>query len=349
MTATDQTCFDLVAATGRLWMLGNIRSLPGICRADASHDSRPNVSPPTDIRQVAKSLTPRKRHSKHGKSQKIRIKRQLSNIFKSVAASYKPSPLGYGSPPTRTSPFRRPESPASPSPLRYTTPTNSPTKVASGTGALRLTPGRQSSDFLVASSQMSFRAAQRDTPQALSSSSALSQLQPAQVRTLRDGFQILDRDCDGVVNREDIADMLSQLGLPNSASDVSQFFPPSKPQTITLAAFLNSLAETLCEMSPSPELLSAFSAFDNDDSGQVDLAELRDSLLNTAPEAGEKALTATEVDRVINGFTGRRAFNRNINAQLGGKKGEVFKYNEFVASIMGSNGAAEGSLNDHSE
>ncbi|KAG6251283.1 hypothetical protein E4U24_001319 [Claviceps purpurea] len=267
----------------------------------------------------------------------------------SVAASYKPSPLGYGSPPTRTSPFRRPESPASPSPLRHTTPTNSPTKGASGTGALRLTPGRQSSGFLMTSPQMSFRAAQRDTAQALSSSNALSQLHPAQVRTLRDGFQILDRDCDGVVNREDVADMLSQLGLPNSASDVSQFFPPSKPQTITLAAFLNSLAETLCEMSPSPELLSAFSAFDDDDSGQVDWAELRDSLLNTAPEAGEKALTAAEVDRVINGFTGRRAFNRNINAQLSGKKGEVFKYNEFVASIMGSNGAAEGSPNDHSE
>lgn len=142
---------------------------------------------------------------------------------------------------------------------------------------------------------------------------------------------------------------IARTGLPNSASDVSQFFPPSKPQTITLAAFLNSLAETLCEMSPSPELLSAFSAFDDDDSGQVDWAELRDSLLNTAPEAGEKALTAAEVDRVINGFTGRRAFNRNINAQLSGKKGEVFKYNEFVASIMGSNGAAEGSPNDHSE
>ena len=41
---------------------------------------------------------------------------------------------------------------------------------------------------------------------------ALSQLQPAQVRTLRDGFQILDRDSDGIVNREDVADMLTQLG-----------------------------------------------------------------------------------------------------------------------------------------
>ncbi len=29
---------------------------------------------------------------------------------------------------------------------------------------------------------------------------------------LRDGFQILDRDSDGIVNRDDVADMLNQLG-----------------------------------------------------------------------------------------------------------------------------------------
>ncbi|TWU75802.1 hypothetical protein ED733_004093 [Metarhizium rileyi] len=185
--------------------------------------------------------------------------------------------------------------------------------------------------------------------QPLGSGSALSQLQPTQVRTLRDGFQILDRDCDGVVNREDVADMLSQLGLPNGAPDVSPFFPPSKPQTIALAAFLNSLAETLCQLSPSAELLSAFSAFDDDDSGQVDWTELRNALLNTAPEPGERSLTAAEVDGIVNGFTGRRAFNRNINAQLGSKKGEVFKYHEFVNSIMGSNGLSEGPSQEHAE
>ncbi|KZZ95896.1 EF-hand-like domain protein [Moelleriella libera RCEF 2490] len=178
--------------------------------------------------------------------------------------------------------------------------------------------------------------------QPLGSGNALSQLQPSQVRTLRDGFQILDRDCDGVVNRDDVADMLSQLGLPNSASEVSQFFPPSKPQTIALAAFLNTLAETLSQLSPGPELLSAFSAFDDDDSGQVDWAELRDALLNTAPEPGERSLTASEVDRVVNGFTGRRAFNRSIHAQLGAKKGDVFKYTDFVTSVVGSNGSADG-------
>ena len=41
---------------------------------------------------------------------------------------------------------------------------------------------------------------------------ALSKLQPAQVRELREGFQILDRDSDGHVGRDDVADMLTQLG-----------------------------------------------------------------------------------------------------------------------------------------
>ena len=92
-------------------------------------------------------------------------------------------------------------------------------------------------------------------------------------------------------------------------------------------------------MAPSTELLSAFSAFDDDDDGQVDLAELRDALLHTAPEPGERPLTAMEVDRVMTGFTGRRAFNKHITAGLG-KRGEVFKYQNFVNSIVGSNGSS---------
>lgn len=183
----------------------------------------------------------------------------------------------------------------------------------------------------------------------LSNNNALSQLQPCQVRTLRDGFQILDRDCDGVVNGDDVADMLNQLGLPNGPSDVARFFPPSRPQTMALAAFLNSLAEALTALSPSNELLSALSAFDDDDSGQVDWTELRGALLTTAPEPGERVLTAVDVDRVANGFTGRRAFNRNMNAQLGAKKGEVFRYREFVNSVTGSNGGADGGPQESTE
>ena len=109
---------------------------------------------------------------------------------------------------------------------------------------------------------------------------------------------------------------------------------------MALAAFLNSLSTTLAALSPSAELLSAFSAFDDDDSGQIDVAELRDALLNTAPEPGEQPLSEIEVDKVMNGFTGRRAFTKNMNSGLG-KRGEVFKYQDFVSSVAGTNGNSE--------
>jgi hypothetical protein len=72
----------------------------------------------------------------------------------------------------------------------------------------------------------------------------------------------------------------------------------------------------------------------------VDLAELRDALLHTAPEPGEKPLTEREVDKVMNGFTGRRAFGKHTMGHGGmgmgvSKRGEVFKYQEFVANVAG--------------
>lgn len=118
---------------------------------------------------------------------------------------------------------------------------------------------------------------------------------------------------------------------------------------MTLAVFLNSIASTLASMSPSTELLSAFSAFDDDDSGQVDLAELRDALLNTPPEPGERALSAAEVDRVMAGFSGRRAFSKTAMAGGRNKRGEVFKYQDFVNSVAGGNGASEPASNDGSQ
>ena len=42
---------------------------------------------------------------------------------------------------------------------------------------------------------------------------ALARLPPAQVKEMREGFQILDRDSDGQVTRDDVVDMLTNLGI----------------------------------------------------------------------------------------------------------------------------------------
>ncbi|KAL8666496.1 MAG: hypothetical protein Q9168_007477 [Polycauliona sp. 1 TL-2023] len=286
--------------------------------------------------------------------------------------TYKPSPLSFGSP--RTSPFRRPESPSPSSPastVRPTTPTSTstigrPTTPAT-THSKPLTPLQSPSKLnnvatptLADDDEDDIRTVRQLTPsltqrESYSSHSptrsstplankpalmnrmalggdALAKLPPAQVREMREGFQILDRDNDGQVNREDVVDMLTNLGQDSSASAVSQFFPPGKAQTLNMPSFLNTLSTLLAPLSSQQELLNAFAAFDEDDSGQIDVKELKDALLHTSPEAGERAMTEREVENVLEGFTGRRAFGKGMGH---GARGEVFKYPEFMASVMG--------------
>lgn len=106
------------------------------------------------------------------------------------------------------------------------------------------------------------------------------------------------------------------------------------------------MANILVDLSPQQELLNAFSAFDDDDSGQIDVAELRRALLTTPPDAGEQSLTDRDIDRALDGFTGRRILGkssmgipgiRNHNTPANSRKGgEVFRYQEFVGSVMGT-------------
>jgi hypothetical protein len=90
--------------------------------------------------------------------------------------------------------------------------------------------------------------------------------------------------------------------------------------------------------------MAAFLAFDNDDSDQIDIAELKDALMTTAPESGSP-LTEREIEEVMEGFVGRRVLKKGqINSNLGGKK-EVFRYADFTSSIWGTvgNGSQNGS------
>ncbi len=123
-------------------------------------------------------------------------------------------------------------------------------------------------------------------------------------------------------------------GQDSTSSAVSQFFPPGQQQTLGMPAFLNTLSSLLAPLSSQQELLNAFAAFDDDDSGQVDVTELRDALLHTSPDVGERPLTEREVEKVVGSFTGRRTFGKGV-----GKRGEVFRYQEFVGSIIGGGAA----------
>ncbi|KAF5855092.1 hypothetical protein ETB97_010057 [Aspergillus alliaceus] len=285
---------------------------------------------------------------------------------------FKPSPLSFGSP--RTSPFRRPSTPNSPptgirpstpgsSPSRGYTPVVSPSKLnqsytvehedASPTKQERIPQPRFDRESPSASPTRGAyspdnlpRLGARTMGMTAGSSDAASQLAPAQLREIREAFQVLDRDNDGSVDKDDVAEVLVNVG--QDPSTLSEFFPTGSPQTINFPTFLNTLSNLLAPLSSRQELVNALAAFDEDDSGQINVGELRDALLHTAPEDGELPLTDREINEVLNGFTGRRAFGgKSSKGPGGGKRGEVFRYPEFVDGVLG--GAQNGQTNGRQE
>lgn len=172
---------------------------------------------------------------------------------------------------------------------------------------------------------------------------ALSKLPASQVREMREGFQILDRDNDGLVNRDDVVDMLTNLGQDASTTATSQFFPPGAPQTLPLPTFLSTLSSLLAPLSSQTELINALAAFDDHDSGEIDVGELKDALLHTAPDPGERGVNAREIEEVLGGFVGRKAFGKEMKGSGGGGgRGEVFRYREWVGGLMGGEDKNDG-------
>lgn len=163
---------------------------------------------------------------------------------------------------------------------------------------------------------------------------------------MRESFEVLDSSNNGAITSAQVSEMLQQMGMDATPKSVSAFFPPNTPSSITLGRFLDLLSAPLQELSEPSELAAAFAAFDVDDSGQIDRHELRDALLNTAPEPGSEhlRLSEQEVDAIMGQFSARRAFGAKgvFGKELGGgerKRGEVFRYRDFISNISGSGGA----------
>lgn len=157
---------------------------------------------------------------------------------------------------------------------------------------------------------------------------------------MRESFEVLDSSNSGAVTSASVSSTLEQMGLPNTPADLRDFFPPNGPGQLNLARYLDTLSGPLSELSASDELMAAFSAFDVDDSGQIDIADLRRSLLSTAPEDGER-LSERELDGILAEFSGRRAFGaKGLNVAKG--KGEVFRWREFMGAVSGGGGGSMG-------
>ena len=133
-----------------------------------------------------------------------------------------------------------------------------------------------------------------------------------------------------------------ETGQDASTTATAQFFPPGGPQTLPLPAFLATLSSLLAPLSSQTELINAFAAFDDHDSGEIDVGELKDALLHTAPDPGERGVNAREIEEVLSGFVGRKAFGKEMKGGGDGGRGEVFRYREWVGGLTGGEDKKDG-------
>lgn len=164
---------------------------------------------------------------------------------------------------------------------------------------------------------------------------------------MRESFEVLDTSNAGSLNPANLSTMLEQMGMPCSAVDVKEYFPGTAgQQQMNLARYLDVLAAPMAQLSHTDELAAAFEAFDVDDSGQIDVQELRNAILHTAPEQGVdefERLDAQELDNILGEFASRRAFGaKGVNVAKG--KGEVFRYREFMGALAGGSGDSGGGV-----
>nr|POE77635.1 calmodulin [Quercus suber] len=184
--------------------------------------------------------------------------------------------------------------------------------------------------------------AQKSTPKLSNAVGGYGHVPQPLLHSMRESFEVLDSSNSGAIVSASISHMLEQMGLDSTPAQLKDFFPPNAPSQLNLARYLDMLSGPLADLSHPDELTAAFEAFDVDDSGQIDVGELRNALLNTAPEPGEALvrLSERELDSVLGEFTGRRAFGaKGLNVAK--SKGDVFRYRDFMANVSGGGANAE--------
>ena len=169
-------------------------------------------------------------------------------------------------------------------------------------------------------------------------------------------FSMLDKDGDGIINGTDLTAMLTSLGPlppPNHPFSLSPPFPfphnvlpnfvligtlelirvgldnspmqtkqmlASLPWPIDFPTFLTHITNLSSTTSPRDEIIGAFTAFDENDSGFIDYEELKRELVGS----GSRRMTVEEIENVLGGQVERTGRNR-------GRVG----YGRFVDGVLG--------------
>lgn len=138
------------------------------------------------------------------------------------------------------------------------------------------------------------------------------------IKEFKEAFEMFDRDKDGLINQQELGNILRSLGHEPSDQDLSDMISEvdsNEDKRVDFAEFMQIMLKRMKQSDIEEELIEAFRIFDKEGKGEISSHEFRHIMLTL----GEK-LSEEEVDEMI---------------KEADPKGEgVINYKEFAKMIL---------------
>lgn len=115
-----------------------------------------------------------------------------------------------------------------------------------------------------------------------------------QIVELREAFNILDTNSDGVIDRADLEEFLNSIGSPFSEAEISEMME-EMGSSISFMTFITMVGERLSNIDSEKQIKQALMEFDEDGDGKIEVGVLRKWL------KGEDGLSDEDIDILIKG------------------------------------------------
>lgn len=121
--------------------------------------------------------------------------------------------------------------------------------------------------------------------------SVFDSLSSSLVAELREAFSLIDRDGDGFIKADELRDILRSTGMPSDDAIVREMLSEGS-NSVNLTMFLSLFARHLPSPKEKEQVLSAYSALDQNSTGQIGVERLR----RYACEVGGERVPAKDFD-----------------------------------------------------
>lgn len=114
-----------------------------------------------------------------------------------------------------------------------------------------------------------------------------------QLKQLKEAFNLIDQDHDGVISKEDLQTILISLGQKPTDKQLKDMLNEVGTGSVDFARFLSMFATKMGAADPEDLIRNAFTCFDEDCDGYINLEEFKELLMTMGLRLTEQQVKVT--------------------------------------------------------